>query len=72
MNIDFTNFEQLVDLMDHADDYPTMLMGEDENENLVTTSILSDRVIVETYQSNDWIRVKTYWRDGTIEETYKR
>lgn len=72
MNIDFANFQQLVNLMDHADDYPTMLIGENEDENLVTTSILHDRVIVETYQSNNWIRVNTYWRDGVIEETYKR
>lgn len=26
----------------------------------------------ETHQNNNWIRVNTYWEDGTVEETYKR
>lgn len=27
---------------------------------------------VETLQKNGWIRVETYWEDGTVEEDYRK
>lgn len=72
MTINFKDHSQLVDLMNHADDYPTMLMGENTDGEFVTTSILSDKVVVETTQSNGWVRINTYHRDGTVEETFRK
>lgn len=27
---------------------------------------------VETFQHNDWCRIKVYWEDGTVEEMYEK
>lgn len=72
LKIDYTNHEQLCDLMDHADEYPTMLMGENENGEFVTTSIYNDRVVWETSQANGWVRTNTAYRDGTVDETFRK
>lgn len=72
MTINFNNHSQLVNLMNHADDYPGILMGENTDGEFVTTSILSDKVIAKVMQSNGWVRINTYHRDGTVEETYRK
>lgn len=33
-------------------------------------SVFRDRVVVNTEQSNGFVRVNTYWIDGTIEENF--
>ena len=70
MVIDYSNYNQLVDLMNHADDYPYMLMGENQDGEFTTTSITPDRIIVETLQDNGWVRKNIYHRDGMVEETF--
>lgn len=72
IEIDYSNHEQLVDLMDHADDYPCMLMGENTDGEFVTTSILEDKIVVDALQSNGWTRTNIFHRDGTVEEFYSR
>lgn len=32
----------------------------------------NDGIELQTLQSNDWIRVTTYYPDGTITETYEK
>ena len=27
---------------------------------------------LRTMQNNNWVRINTYWEDGTVEETYER
>lgn len=70
MEIDYNNHEQLVDLMNHADDYPCMLMGENQDGEFTTTSILHDKVIVEALQDNGWVRKSIIHRDGAVEQTF--
>lgn len=70
MVIDYSNHNQLVDLMNHADDYPYMLTGENQNGEFTTTSITPDCIILETLQDNGWIRKNVYYCDGLVEEIY--
>lgn len=70
--VDFNNWNQLLELMDNADDYPCSLFGKTEDGELMITSILPDMVINETYQNNKWIRKMYYHRDFTVEEMYDR
>lgn len=72
MQIDFNDWEQLLNLMAHHEEYPTMLMGTSEAGEFVTTSIHSDKVVVETTQANGWVRVTTYYKDFTVENTYRK
>lgn len=71
MEIDYSNYEQLVDLMNHADDYPYMLVGENQNGEFTTTSITPNLVILETLQDNGWVRKNIFHRDGMVEETFQ-
>lgn len=52
------------------------MTAENENGEVVILEIgyVDGEMIftVTTAQSNGWLRVNTYWEDGTIEETYKR
>lgn len=72
MHIDFNNHEQLQSLMNRADEFPTMLIGENDSGEFVTTSICTDCIVCETLQKNGWTRKNIYHRDGTIEETYSK
>lgn len=69
-DIDFSNGKQLLELMDHADEFPTMLSSRNEDDELVLVSINPDNIVVETYQKNLWIRKNIIWRDGSREEMY--
>lgn len=46
--------------------------GKNENGENVILIVGEDYRTTETLQSNGWIRVNTYWADGTTEEAYKR
>lgn len=46
--------------------------GENQYGENIMLSVCEDNVTTETLQSNGWIQVNTYWKDGTVEETYKR
>lgn len=60
----------LCSLMDEYGGSKTMKLGENENGENVQISIFFDRICVSTMQHNGWVRVNTYWRDGTREETF--
>lgn len=66
------DFEDMLQLMDRYEDFDTMLMGTGENDECVTLSVYADKIIRQTYQENGWIRISTYWRDGTIDEEFKK
>ena len=70
--IDYSDMKQMVDLMNRHEEFGTMLMGENSEGELVCTSINKDNVVVETYQSNGWIRKNVIHRDGAIEELYSK
>ena len=46
------------------------LCGVNEDGENVIVSIDDRLAEVKTLQKNGWIRVNTYWYDGTSEETY--
>lgn len=64
--------KQHEELMNDYANYPEMILGEDVTGQLITISISKDRIITETLQHNNWVRINTYWRDGTVEETFRR
>lgn len=72
MRIDFNDFEQLQSLMNRADEFPTMLMGENDSGEFMTTSICDDCIVCETLQKNGWTRKNIYRREGTTEEIYSK
>jgi hypothetical protein len=71
-HIKFDPFDQdaLCALMDEHGDSETMKFGENENGEAIHVSIFFDHICVSTMQENGWVRVNTYWRDGTREETF--
>ena len=59
-------------LMDKYGESGTMFPGENENRERVHISIFHDKIVVSTFQTNDWIRKNTYYRDGSCDETYEK
>ena len=72
IEIDFTDFGALKELMKNHEKFDTSLVGENENHEPVCISINKDNVINETSQHNGWTRKNIYWYDGTVEELYER
>lgn len=70
--LDPSDLEGMRKLMDEHGDSETMFPGENEAGELTFVSIYHDRIVQATYQANGWVRLNTYWRDGTREETYKK
>ena len=62
----------MLKLMDELGDSDTMFPGENEAGELTFFSVYHDRIVQATHQSNGWVRINAYWRDGTREETYKK
>ena len=69
---DVYDLTKRVEIMKEHGDSKTMFTGTNENNELVTISIFYDKIVVTTYQNNNWIRTNTYWEDGTDEETFSR
>lgn len=59
-------------LMDQHGDSKTMFPGVNEVGERVQISIFPDKIVVATFQDNDWIRKNTYYRDGSRDETFER
>ena len=69
---DVYDLSKRVEIMKEHGDSKTMFTGTNTNDELVTISIFPNRIVVATYQKNNWIRTNTYWEDGTDEETFSR
>ena len=65
------DFASMKKLMENHKEYPTMLIGRNENGETTELHILSDHILLVTYQNNHWIRKNYYWEDGTTEELFK-
>lgn len=70
IDFDPTNFEGMCRIMDEYRGSKFPFFGMNENGEDVCFSVFHDRITVKTYQCNGWVRVNTYWRDGTREETF--
>lgn len=62
----------MCDLMDKYGSSETMFPGENEVGERVHISIFPDKIVVSTFQTNDWIRKNTYYRDGSRDETFEK
>lgn len=69
--IDFSDIDQLREIMDEHGDIGQMVFGKnpDTGEDQ-TIHISHGNIILETNQSNGWVRKNTYWYDGDVEETF--
>lgn len=70
MNIDFSNFPQLVAMMDNSEKYSTAILAENENGELMQIGVYPDYICAYTTQANGWTRKNFYYRDGTTEELF--
>lgn len=58
------------ELMDQYGDSDISFGEKNQLGENILVSIFNDRISVRTFQINGWVRVNTYWRDGTTEETF--
>lgn len=72
IEIDFGNRDSIIETMDKYHHLDQMVFARNELEELQAISIYKDKIFVDTYQRNGWIRKNVYHRDGTIEETYEK
>lgn len=71
IEINFSDLEAMKKVMDEYHTTNTMLFGENSDGEFTTTSIFRDKIVVVTYQENDYVCESTLHRDGTIEHIYK-
>lgn len=74
MNIVFdpTNTKSIKKIIKTHGKSGLLTTGKSANGENIILTVGEDYITTETLQRNDWIRVNTYWADGTTEETYKR
>lgn len=70
IEIDFTDHDAMCEVMDEYHTTRTMLLGKNEDGEMITASIFEDYIVLVTYQDNHWVRKNIYHRDGTIEELF--
>lgn len=63
--------DNMISLMDKSDEFDEMLVGTNVEGEDVNISINHDHIIVDTYQTNGWVRKNIYWRDGDNEELFE-
>lgn len=68
--IDPYDLDGLRKIMDEHCHLETMVFGENELGELTAASIFKDQIVVETYQSNGWLRKNIYYRDGSRDEMF--
>ena len=71
IEIDFKNHAAMCEVMDKYHTLETMLLGKNDDGEMVTVHIFKDHILTETFQSNRWIRKNYYHRDGTVEELFE-
>lgn len=71
-DIDFTDHERLVELMDNPKYHNDGYSSKNADGETVLVSISKEKISVRTYQDNGWMRINTYWRDGSFDETYDK
>ena len=55
-------------------EFPITAKNEDGENVIIEIGYVDGEMLftLTTAQSNGWMRINTYWSDGTIEETYKK
>lgn len=70
MTANFNDINDVIRITELYGDIEFPFLGENQNGEGIFVSVFKDRIVVKTEQSNGFIRVNTYWTDGTIEETF--
>lgn len=70
--IDPSDYEGMISLMERASEFPMPWSGKNDDGEETMVSIGEDNIIMETCQNNGWLRENTYWKDGTVEESYHK
>lgn len=70
MTANFSDLNDVIRITELYGDSEFPFLGENQNGEGIFVSVFRDRVVVNTEQSNGFVRVNTYWTDGTIEETF--
>lgn len=66
------DLKDMCQLMDKYGNSNTTFPGTNESGERIHVSIFPDKIVVATFQTNDWTRKNTYYRDGSRDETYER
>lgn len=64
LNINFSDSNQLQDLIKNEEKYPKYLLGENENGENTQTSINKDGITLSTMQNNGFIRLNYFDQNG--------
>ena len=70
ITFDPADFAGMCRIMDTYGDSTAPFFGRNENGEDTCLSVCRDKITVRTHQYNGWVRINTYWRDGTREETF--
>ena len=70
LQFDPHDHKAMVAIMDNYAQYRTMGIGKNEDGEMTTSSVYQDKIIIDTYQNNGWVRRNIYHRDGTREELF--
>lgn len=68
--LNFNDINSVIRITELYGDSESSFFGENQNGESIVVSVFRDRVVVNTEQSNGFVRVNTYWIDGTIEEIF--
>ena len=70
IHFDSNDLKGMKELMDKLGDSTSMFSGENENGETVYISIYHTQIVIKTMQKNHWVRLNTYYRDGSSDETF--
>lgn len=70
--VDFSDLEGCRKIREQYGDSNCPFFGGNENGETVLISVFKDRISVQTFQDNGWVRTNTLWEDGFSEELYER
>lgn len=72
LEFDPNDIEQIKWLVSNSDEFEIPLTGVNEDNEMTTTEITDEFVLVKTFQKNGWTRSNYYYPDGYCEELYEK
>ena len=70
MTANFSDINDVIRITELYGDSEFPFFGENQSGENIAVSVFRDRIVVNTEQSNGFVRVNTYWKDGLIEEMF--
>lgn len=72
LDINFADLDDIIRACNEYGDSDMPFCGKNADDENVVISVFPDKIIVETFQSNGWVRENVYHTDGTAEELYNK